>query len=260
VAALADDFGLEVGELLRKMIVKGLRLAQLVEGIERLSLRLEILGRLDEKETAIPDLGGVEPFLGLERSARGGTTEESRTRNETREQARARSLRKAVRVSHVTVLYRVGFAGGPAGNDAMNSVIRQGEKQGFRREENDTRFSLRSVPIRLSVGSREGGFIRKAKGMHSFFQLNFHHRKSEKKRPPHGHWGGVLKIANSQAFSAPPKEKRPVDALPRVGQVTRPLLQRSGLLSDLLRSSFTRVQTLILHRFSPSPLLLSTSV
>ncbi len=96
--------------------------------------------------------------------------------------------------------------------------------------------------------------------MHSFFHLNFHHRKSEKKRPPDGHPGGALKIAIPQAFSTLAKEKRPVDGLLRVGQVTRPLLQRSGLLGDLLRSSFTRVQTLILHRFPPSPLLFSTSV
>jgi len=50
-------------------------------------------------------------------------------------------------------------------------------------EENDDCFSLRSAPTCLSVARREGAFIRKAKGMHSFSKLIFRPRNSEKNAP-----------------------------------------------------------------------------
>jgi hypothetical protein len=45
------------------MIVEGLGLVELVEGVEILALAFQILGGLNEEETAIPDVIGIQRLL-----------------------------------------------------------------------------------------------------------------------------------------------------------------------------------------------------
>jgi hypothetical protein len=63
MAPVADNLGLEVGKLLGEMIVEGLGLVELVEGVEILALAFQILGGLNEEETAIPDVIGIQRLL-----------------------------------------------------------------------------------------------------------------------------------------------------------------------------------------------------
>ena len=63
MAAVFDDLGLEVGELLSEVIVERLRFVEFVEGVEVFALSLELLGGLHQQKSPIPDVGRIEAVL-----------------------------------------------------------------------------------------------------------------------------------------------------------------------------------------------------